>query len=70
MKPSGDQSKAIELEAITMQVAKEGGREKELQAYFHKSSPEPEALETGISARALDKTLVKIKDGLMPLPPK
>lgn len=61
---SGDQAKAIQLEAITMQVAKEGGRENEMQAYFRKKSPESADFETSISARSLDKTLVKIKNGL------
>jgi formylglycine-generating enzyme required for sulfatase activity len=61
---SGETAKSNEVQVMTMQVAREGGREEDLRQYFYPTPNSPVPFETSISARDLDKGMVKIKDNL------
>ncbi|MBI1225350.1 MAG: SUMF1/EgtB/PvdO family nonheme iron enzyme [Bacteroidetes bacterium] len=57
---SGEKFKAANLEPIMRRVAKEGGREAELENYLASYSKSSGVLESTISVRGLDKGLKKI----------
>ncbi len=63
-KVSGEAKKAASLEPLMTHVAKDGGRESELQAYLDSQNPAPAPVESSISVRNLDKGMKKISGKL------
>ena len=57
---SGEKIKAANLEPVMRRVAKEGGRESELNAYLSTYGQDIPVVESAISVRSLDKGLKKI----------
>ncbi len=61
---SGELAKATNLEPVMRRVAKEGGRENELNAYLSSYSKNMPVVESAISVRSLDKGAKKINANL------